>query len=317
MSFSQFVQQLAPFEKAVLAALPIAGIFIGWLLKTFTDVLLRKKDEWGRRRKCVFYFLRSWKRILDYERYVSLNSKRDLDVVEFERVRSRMFQILLRYLGEGKESMKEGIRELAVVDPTAAVQIDNTLHNFFMLEKLPLGEISNKDPAFYLTCMSEHYKQIDWTLSDLSVQTKKLAGKSGPFQKRRISKWYEARMKGKSDFEKGVEDIESDYEIRSEPPKMTPLVMPDYISADNWKNFIDSFPVEQQHGAPEYNIAAQNLEDQIHAFKEQGVEVHVMPVEFAEWSSWVNKNELERRHESVGQYAMFKYAQQQTESDEA
>lgn len=297
--------------------LPLLGIFVGWLLKTGTDLLLRTKDEWTRRRRCVFFLLRAWKRILDYERYVSVMSKRDLDVVEFESSRGRTFEALLKHLTDGHDSLKEGIRELATVDPTAAVQLDNTLHHFWMLRELPLEEMSDKDSAFYLTCMAEHYKQIDWTLSDLSNQTEKLAKKSGPSQKRKVARWYEARLKGKSDFEKGIENIESEYEERSEsePPPMIPLVMPDYISEENWNSFLEVFPDSQRVDAPEFKVVEENLRKQIDAFEDVGIEANTYPVECAAWRKWAEERNLELRHETVGQFAMERFATERQEAD--
>ncbi|RYZ88438.1 MAG: hypothetical protein EOP06_10945, partial [Proteobacteria bacterium] len=92
--------------------LPIIGIVIGWLLKTSTDLLLRAKDDWAKRRECIFYLLQSWKNVLDYERYISHLSKKGLDIDEYEEMRTGLSQKLRDQLLASKDSLKSGILSL-------------------------------------------------------------------------------------------------------------------------------------------------------------------------------------------------------------
>lgn len=173
-----------------------------------------RRRDWSKRRECIFYLLQSWKNILDFERFISHVSKQDMDIAEYERTRLRMSAKLRERLVSSHTSLKSGIVALASVDPTAAAQLDNTLKNFVELLSYDLTEVLSRDEAAYHTLNSTFYKQIDWTLNDMSFQAEKLAAKAGPFQKRRTSKWFDARLKGGKEFHEGVAEILADAENR-------------------------------------------------------------------------------------------------------
>jgi hypothetical protein len=214
MTLNQMFDSLQPYQKAIIALLPIAGIVIGWLLKTLTDVFLRAKDDWSKRRECIFYLLQSWKNILDFERYISHLSKQDIDIAEYERIRANLAQELKEKLISSKASLNTGIISLASVDSTSAAQLDNTLKNFLKLLNYNFTDLLSKDEAMYRTFNVEFYKQIDWTVSDISFQAEKLASKAGPLQKRRTAKWFDDRIKGSEEFREGVTEILADAEKR-------------------------------------------------------------------------------------------------------
>jgi hypothetical protein len=212
MTLAEMFKSLQPYQKVIIALLPIAGIVIGWLLKTLTDVFLRAKDDWSKRRECIFYLLQTWKNILDFERYISHLSKQDIDIEKYEQIRADLAKELKERLISSKASLKTGIVSLASVDPTAAAQLDNTLKNFLKLLSYNFTDLLSKDEAMYRTFNIEFYKQIDWTVSDISFQAEKLAAKAGPLQKRRTSKWFDDRIKGGEEFREGVTEILTDAE---------------------------------------------------------------------------------------------------------
>jgi len=214
MTLLELYESLKPYQKGLVVLLPIAGIVIGWLLKTSTDLLLKAKDDWAKRRVCIFYLLQSWKNILDYERYISHLSKKNLEIGEYEEMRTGLSQKLRAQLMDSKDSLKSGIVSLASVDPTAAAQLDNTLKNFIGLLGYNFTELIEKDPDMYQCFNKEFYDQIDWTLSDMANQAEKLAAKAGLLQKRRTKKWFDARIEGGSEFHKGVATIHEDIERR-------------------------------------------------------------------------------------------------------
>ncbi|MBK1830167.1 hypothetical protein JIN77_05500 [Verrucomicrobiaceae bacterium R5-34] len=214
MSLLELFEALKPYQKGIVVLLPIAGIVVGWVLKTCTDLLIKAKDDWAKRRECIFYLLQSWKNVLDYERYISHISKQDLEIEEYEEIRTGLSQKLGEQLAASRESLKTGIVSLASVDPTAAAQLDNTLKNFLGLLSYDFSELIEKDPAVYQAFNKEFYGQIDWTLSDMADQAEKLASKAGPFQKRRTNKWLDARIKGGAEFHDGVAEIQGDIERR-------------------------------------------------------------------------------------------------------
>jgi len=214
MSLLELFQALKPYQKAIILLMPIIGIVIGWILKTSTDLLLKAKDDWVKRRECIFYLLQSWKNILDYERYISRLSKQGLEIIEYEEMRTSLSQQLRDQLLASKDSLKSGIVSLASVDPTAAAQLDNTLKNFITLLGYDFTELIERDPAIYQAFNKEFYGQIDWTLSDMADQAEKLACKAGPLQRRRTKKWFDARIAGGSEFHEGVATINQDIERR-------------------------------------------------------------------------------------------------------
>ena len=207
MSLLEIYEALKPYQKGTVVLLPIAGIVIGWLLKTSTDLLLKAKDDWAKRRECIFYLLQSWKNVLDYERYISQLSKQDLEINVYEEMRTDLSQKLSDQLMASKDSLNSGIVSLAAIDPTAAAQLDNTLKNFIRLLGYDFGKLIESDPAVYQAFNKKFYGQIDWTLSDMADQAEKLAAKAGPLQKRRTKKWFDARIKGGSEFHQGVAKI--------------------------------------------------------------------------------------------------------------
>lgn len=316
MTLVEIYNELRPYQKALVAFVPVFGIFLGWILKTLTDIFLRMQGGWRRRRKCTFYLLNTWKRVLDYERYVSLLSKQDVDVETFEASRGRIFNNILEHIDEGTETLKEGVRELASIDPTSAAQLDNTIHNFKEMKRMPLAVLSQQNPNYYLAVMKEHYEMIDWTLSDLSEQTKKLARKSGSLQRRKISKWFQARIDGKKEFEGGIKKVEDDYERRiqesqEEPSNPMPIVMPDYQSSANWKRFLELIPESESSDAPSYEVAAENLRKQEKALRELGLNCVIVSVSAEEWYEWVIKEGLEVSKKTVMDYAIWKHVSNQ------
>lgn len=214
MSLLELYEALKPYQKGIIVLLPIIGIVIGWLLKTATDFFLRAKDDWAKRRECIFYLLQSWKNVLDYERYISHLSNQGLEIGEYEEMRTGLSQKLRDQLLASKDSLKSGIVSLASVDPTAAAQLENTLKNFIALLGYDFSELLERDPAMYQAFNKEFYAQIDWTLSDMAEQAGKLATKAGPFQKRRVKTWFGARIEGGSDFHEGMAKINQDIERR-------------------------------------------------------------------------------------------------------
>jgi hypothetical protein len=214
MSLLELFEALKPYQKGIVVLMPVAGIVIGWLLKTSTDLLLRAKDDWAKRRECIFYLLQSWKNVLDYERYISHLSKQGLEIGEYEEMRTGLSQKLRDQLLASKDSLKSGIVSLASVDPTAAAQLDNTLKNFITLLGYDFTELIEGDPAMYQAFNKEFYGQINWTLSDMADQAEKLAYKAGPLQKRRTKKWFDARIAGGTEFHEGVATIKQDIERR-------------------------------------------------------------------------------------------------------
>jgi hypothetical protein len=62
--------------------------------------------------------------------------------------------------------------------------------------------------------MNSHNGLIDWTLSDFQTMAEKLAGKSGLFQKRKVSAWFQARIDGGEEFKGGIDAFEQKLDER-------------------------------------------------------------------------------------------------------
>jgi len=160
------------------------------------------------RRKCTFYLLRAWKALLDYERVVRLLTSRRPDVEEYEPMREHFAARLLSRLTEDKDSLATGVDMLASVDPTAAAQLDNTLKNIRVVVESGFADVIQTDPAAYVEAMNSHNDLIDWTLSDFQEMAEKLAKRSGFFQKRKLSEWFQARIEGGKEFKDGIKSFE-------------------------------------------------------------------------------------------------------------
>jgi hypothetical protein len=186
----------------------LIGVIVGWLLKSGTDFLTAAHRERATRRKCTFYLLRAWKALLDYERVVSLLTSKRPDVEEYEPLRQSYAARFLSRIAEDKDSLATGVDMLASIDPTAAAQLDNTIKNIKFALRQDFGNAVKNDPHSYVETMNRHNDLIDWTLSDFQNMAEKLAKKSGFFEKHKVSKWFEARVEGKKEFNDGVASFE-------------------------------------------------------------------------------------------------------------
>src|SRR5437667_2301679 len=184
----------------LLPLLPLIGVVVGWMLKAGTDFLTASHRERATRRKCTFYLLRAWKALLDYERFVSLATSSRPDVEEYEPLRASFAARFLSRIAEDKESLVTGVEMLASIDPTAAVQLDNTIKNIRQVVRPGFSELIRNDPHRYIEAMNQHNDLIDWTLSDFEDMAERLAKRSGFLQKRKVAAWFRARRKGSEEF---------------------------------------------------------------------------------------------------------------------
>jgi hypothetical protein len=196
-------------DSALLQSLlPIIGVIVGWMLKSGTDFLTASHRERATRRKCTFYLLRAWKALLDYERFVSLVTSSRPDVEEYEPQRQSFAARFLSRIAEDKDSLVTGVDMLASIDPTAAAQLDNTIKNIRRAVWSGFSDLIKNDPAAYVEVMNSHNDLIDWTLSDFEGMAERLAKRSGFFQKRKVSAWFEARRKGSQEFKDACAEFE-------------------------------------------------------------------------------------------------------------
>jgi hypothetical protein len=184
----------------LLPLLPLIGVVVGWMLKAGTDFLTASHRERATRRKCTFYLLRAWKALLDYERFVSLATSSRPDVEEYEPLRVSFAARFLSRIAEDKDSLVTGVEMLASIDPTAAVQLDNTIKNIRQVVRPGFSELIKNDPHAYIEAMNKHNDLIDWTLSDFEDMAERLAKRSGFLQRRKVSAWFQARRKGSQEF---------------------------------------------------------------------------------------------------------------------
>jgi hypothetical protein len=188
--------------------LPLVGVVVGWVLKAGTDLFTERSKERAIRRKCTFYLLRAWKALLDYERAVSFLTSKRPDVNEYEPLRDHFAERFLARIGEDKDCLMAGVEALASIDPTAAAQLDNTIKNIRSALRGGFEEIIKDDPAGYVEAMNSHNSLIDWTLADFQSMAEKLAGKTGLYQKWKVSAWCQSRIDGGKEFKDEIADFE-------------------------------------------------------------------------------------------------------------
>jgi hypothetical protein len=194
--------------------LPLIGVVIGWVLVSGKDLVTHSIKERSLARKCTFYLLRAWKALLDYERLISFITRQRPDVDAYEPMRDRFAKRFLARIAEDQDSLATGVETLASIDPTAAAQLDNTIKNIrFALEE-DFSDIVQGDPEAYVELMNSHNGLIDWTLSDFQMMAEKLASKSGFFQKRNVSAWFQARIDGGQEFKGGIDEFEQKLDER-------------------------------------------------------------------------------------------------------
>lgn len=127
---------------------------------------------------------------------------------EYEPLRASFAARFLSRISEDKDSLATGVDMLASIDPTAAAQLDNTIKNIRQAVRAGFTELIRDDPHAYIEAMNSHNELIDWTLSDFQEMAEKLAAKSGLFQKRKVSAWFDARVKGSEEFKDSIAAFE-------------------------------------------------------------------------------------------------------------
>ena len=145
----------------LIPLLPLIGVLLGWLLTTGRDAYISRQKERATFRKCTFYLLRAWKALLDYERAVTFLTASQPSVESYEPTHSHFAELFIDRISEDKDSLQTGIEMLASVDPTGAVQLDNTVKNIRRVLKDDFAELLQRDPVAYVEVMNRHNGLID------------------------------------------------------------------------------------------------------------------------------------------------------------
>jgi len=186
--------------------LPLIGVLIGWGLKALSDYFSFRKIDMRSLNTSIFYILRAWKALFDYERGISYFRKNRPTIEEFEPWRAILAQRFLQSFGADSKTTADAVKTLASVYPTLAARLDNTIKYILHTFKKDLTSLSEHDQETYAKLIYNHDQLIDFTLMDLEIVAKKLSGKSSVMQKLRVTKWLSDRKKGKLEFNESMQE---------------------------------------------------------------------------------------------------------------
>ena len=186
------------------ATLPLLGVALGWGLKTLSDYFVSRKADTRVFRKATFYLLKDYKALLDYDRGTTYFRKSKPPVTEFEPWRAVLEARFLEASQANRDSVSTAIELLASVDPPLAIRLHNTLQNMAFAFRRNLGEVAEQDEQTYADLLYTQDELVAFTLKDLHTALLHIAKYSGFGQRRKVQAWIDDRLKGETDFDKGM-----------------------------------------------------------------------------------------------------------------
>src|SRR5438477_12543549 len=140
----------------VAVLISLAGVIIGWGLKTLSDSFVAQKAERRLHRTSIYYLLTAYKALLDYERFTRHLRRSHPPVEQFEKHRQIFAQRFVKRLQSDKDSWFKAVERLGSVDPCLAVRTDNTLKNICGLLSDSVEGFSSDKEAAYRALLAAH-----------------------------------------------------------------------------------------------------------------------------------------------------------------
>jgi len=122
------------------AVLPILGVILGWGLKSFADYLASRRSDMRVYNKAIFFILRAWKILMDYDRGTDYFRKKKPAPEKFEAWRAILAKNFVDNFGESPDTVSEAVRILSEADPAMATRLDNSIRR--ILSTFPLSSIT-------------------------------------------------------------------------------------------------------------------------------------------------------------------------------
>lgn len=299
--------------------LPLIGVVIGWLLKTLTDWIREVAARTKELNKATFYFLRAFKTLLDYERFLR-NFRTDRPSVE-DLVPNQIiiWDRFLRRSEIEKECYFNAVEALSSIDPALAIRADNTLKNLLdHFNNAPFPEDAGRNPELYAKLLYIHDEVVDFTLGDLEMLTKRLSRRCGLLTRFRIWRWFRERQKGEKDVtysmaklipELGLRPIDNANASESDQsdhplPEALKTSVPWYESAKDFEEILRMIPGAESQDALDYQAWTKTIEEAEAALRRRGQEPVRITIKPAVIASWAQRQSLPVCRRTIARYAL-------------
>ena len=186
--------------------LALSGVIVGWGLKSFSDYIGMRRGEIRAYNKAIFFILRAWKNLLDYDRGTDYFRKKKPSPKEFEQWRSILAAKFIENFTEHSETMSDAVRVLAEVNPTMATRLDNTIKRILGTFPPHIAELATSDPERYQQLIYNQDYIVDHTLSDFESVARKIAARSSLHQQVSVWRYFRSVRKGTSEFNEGMKE---------------------------------------------------------------------------------------------------------------
>lgn len=310
--------------------LPLVGVVIGWLLKTLTDWVREAAARTKELNKATFYFLRAFKTLLDYERFLR-NFRTDRPCVE-DLVPNQIiiWDRFIRRSELEKECYFNAVEALSSIDPALAIRADNTLKNLLdHFNNAPIPEDAGRNPELYAKLLYIHDELVDFTLGDLEMITKRLSRRCGCLTRFRIWRWFREREKGEKDVTDSMTKLipelgflpignantsKSDQSEHSIPESLKTSV-PWYESAEDFEQILRMIPDAESQDALDYQAWTKTIEEAEASVRRRGQEPVRITIKPSAIASWAQRKALPVSRRTIARYALENLAHQILKAD--
>jgi hypothetical protein len=186
--------------------LALAGVALGWGLKSLSDYLGMRRGEMRTCNKAVFFILRAWKSLLDYDRGTDYFRAKKPSPEEFEPWRAILAEKFVENFEDQSETVSEAARTLAEIDPALATRLDSTIRRVLMTFSSHIADISKSDPGRYRELIYNQDYIIDLTLSDFEKVANTLASRSSLLQRLHVFLYFRSVRKRTAEFNQGMKE---------------------------------------------------------------------------------------------------------------
>ena len=188
------------------AILALAGVALGWGLKSLSDYLGMRRGEIRTYNKAVFFVLRAWKDLLDYDRGTDYFRKKKPTPEQFEPWRAILARKFVENFDGHSATVSEAVRVLSEADPTLATRLDNSIRRIMSTFPPHVAELPKSDPERYRQLIYNQDYIVDLTLSDFEKVANKLAARSGLLQQFHVRRYFSSIRKGTKEFNEGMSE---------------------------------------------------------------------------------------------------------------
>lgn len=300
--------------------LGLFGVIIGWLLKSLTDWLREISIRTKELNKSTFYFLRAFKTLLDYERFLRNLRSSNPSVEDFAPNQVIIWERFVRRSELESDCYFQAVEALSSIDPALAIRADNTLKNLLdHFKNSPFMELAGDNPELYTHLLYAHDELVDFTLSELAMVTKKLAARSGLLARYRVWKWFREREQSEKDVSKVISEMAPNLGIANdkkpeksgdnEEPASSEVTglqtsIPWYESIDDFAAILKMLPATEASNSMAYSAWMHSVEEAEKALIKRGMIPVRIIVKPNKLETWAKEKLLPLCRKTVAQYAL-------------